>query len=394
MCMKPPSLYTGGTADVRGLPGVYLGRPTYRRERERETMHKHSRQQENRDGFTLVELLVVIAIIGVLVSLLLPAVNSAREAARRIQCKNSTRQLILGVLNFEAAKSALPAGGWITQPRPLAGGQDCSGYDWFEQCFDIKGKFGGPTVSWIVSILPFMEEQALYDDFDFSRPVYNQPKQPQSRVLGSLLCASDSGSTIYDGANVANFAGKQFGKGNYAAYTSPIHMQMVGHFPGAMGGMKGKQTGLKLQNIPDGTSKTIAVIEVRRLSKTWDQRGAWSLPWPGSSLLALDWHGNSTAPYVPNPDYAALAQLPNSQSTAIRDQLFYCKPQDAGREQMPCQLAEYLSAAPRSSHPGGVQSAALDSHVGFISNDIDSYTYAYIICVNDRQPTNVDEYLR
>lgn len=106
------------------------------------------------DAFTLVELLVVIAIIGVLVSLLLPAVQAAREAARRSQCVNSERQLALAVLNFESAKKRFPAS-----------------YGGFN--------FGGPGdrsllpsrreeetgVGWIVEVLPMMEQAALFDQF-------------------------------------------------------------------------------------------------------------------------------------------------------------------------------------------------------------------------------------
>src|SRR5437763_3367542 len=73
-----------------------------------------------RRGFTLIELLVVISIIGILVGLLLPAVNSAREAGRRIQCANNMRNVALGLVNFSTSKNAFPNSGTFTETQPTA----------------------------------------------------------------------------------------------------------------------------------------------------------------------------------------------------------------------------------------------------------------------------------
>ena len=99
-----------------------------------------------RFGFTLVELLVVITIIGILIALLLPAVQAAREAARRLQCSNNLKQLALGCLNHEQVQGFLPSGGW--------------GYEWIGDADQGAGKHqpGG----WIYSILPYIEQESLY----------------------------------------------------------------------------------------------------------------------------------------------------------------------------------------------------------------------------------------
>lgn len=105
-------------------------------------------------GFTLVELLVVIAIIGILVALLLPAVQAAREAARRAQCQNNLKQIGLSLLNYHDAEGRLPAGA-----------QDC--------CRNIPGHI------WATAVFPYMEEQSLHDALDFTLPF----RHPTNRVV-------------------------------------------------------------------------------------------------------------------------------------------------------------------------------------------------------------------
>ena len=122
-------------------------------------------QRVNRTGFTLVELLVVIAIIGILVGLLLPAVQAAREAARRMSCSNNFKQIGIGLHNYHAAYKQLPmnAGG-----TPDAGrGGDNSNYMW---------------LSWMVGTLPFIEQQGLWDQV--SNP-FNKNRDGSIRAPGT-----------------------------------------------------------------------------------------------------------------------------------------------------------------------------------------------------------------
>ena len=111
--------------------------------------------QGGQRGFTLVELLVVIAIIGILVALLLPAVQAAREAARRSRCQNNLKQLGLALLNYHDTHDGLP---------PAA--------NWINLSTVTTHNNGGLRENWVIMILPFLEQQTVYDSFNlfFSDP--------------------------------------------------------------------------------------------------------------------------------------------------------------------------------------------------------------------------------
>ncbi len=128
--------------------------------------------ESERRGFTLIELLVVIAIIGILVALLLPAVQAAREAARRIQCNNNLSQLVIAVHNYEMAHGYYPPG-----------------------TLNAKGPIQNLPVgyhhNWIVQILPYMEQRNTYNATDVSVSVYHKNNNPVRAVsIGILYCPS------------------------------------------------------------------------------------------------------------------------------------------------------------------------------------------------------------
>ncbi|MCC7475230.1 MAG: DUF1559 domain-containing protein [Pirellulales bacterium] len=121
-------------------------------------------------GFSLVEVLVVIAIIGILVALLLPAIQASREAARKSSCKNNLRQVAIAMHNFESARKRLPSG-YQYAPGPQG---NSLGY------------------SWTALLLPFMELQSMYDAFDFKKPIFDNINAAiREQHIPSLLCPTD-----------------------------------------------------------------------------------------------------------------------------------------------------------------------------------------------------------
>ena len=131
---------------------------------------------KSKRGFTLVELLVVIAIIGILIGMLLPAVQQVREAARRVDCSNKSRQLGLALLNFESAQQEFPSG-WLAD--------------------DLDEPVSDPGWAWAASLLPFLEADPLFQLIEFDRAV-GEPRHEDviQTVLPTLLCTSDPADEV------------------------------------------------------------------------------------------------------------------------------------------------------------------------------------------------------
>jgi len=334
--------------------------------------------KDRSSGFTIVELMVVIAVIGLLIALLLPAVQEGRESARRLQCLSNTKQITLAILNYEATNKRYPPAG-MAGVRSAATLQDGP--------FDPRG---GKMISWEVLILPFLEESPLYKQFDLERNILDQPQEPQETALASYSCPSDDARGRFF-VESSLTSGKRFAKGNYAAFVSPFHVDYCDLFPGGLAGNRP----LYRRHITDGTSKTMVISEVRTRDDQTDQRGAWALPWTGSSLLAFDIHVVGTVTgggaYQPDARSLGLSQMPNNQGINV-DMIYRCSDvAGAQLDRMPCaefgvppfDHNHFLSAAPRSLHRGGVNAGFLDGHCGFLLDTIDEYSMAFLICPND-----------
>ena len=129
---------------------------------------------KDRSAFTIVELLIVIAIIGLLVAMLMPAIGAARESARRTQCVNRLRQLAIATENHHGAHQVFPPARLLARPGDA------------NQC-------GGNEPTWLVRILPFMEEQAIYAKWDLYQPWHQQPPEARNPKVEGFLCPSRRG---------------------------------------------------------------------------------------------------------------------------------------------------------------------------------------------------------
>lgn len=365
-----------------------------------------------RGAFTLVELLVVIAIIGILVALLLPAVQAARESARRSQCQSNVKQLGIAALNYEnRSRKFLPAGlGATTKQNHFTPNPDGS-----TPVYEGWDPERGQLISWVALILNEIEEKAVFDRFNFKKTVIEQgtgptfADSPVTSEIPAMQCPSDSAKGKRFEFKVGSAVlGAPFAKGNYAGFCSPYHAeyQLVHRGALVIGGQK-------MARMSDGTSHTLAFSEVRTIESTNDERGAWAFMGAGATLLASDIHHNDSklgflAPFNPQKNFLEQALGPNqepvSSGGAITvdnniafDQLRNCQPSTAQKNEsfsigMPCGKGEgFRTAAPRSQHNGGVNATYVDGHVDFVSNDIDRVLYAYLICINDGFLTSGDE---
>ncbi|WP_197528133.1 DUF1559 domain-containing protein [Posidoniimonas polymericola] len=330
-------------------------------------------------GFTLVELLVVIAIIGVLIALLLPAVQSARESARRIQCRSSLKNLALAVLNYDNTYGGFPP---CTEAEPDRGAR-FSNIDTIER-----------HLSWAVRVLPFFEEQALFDQFDLSQLSTAQDRntRPQEQRPAIFGCPSDGADNRLYGPNRTT-SNTAYSKGNYVAFVSPEHVNGMRVYPGCMINELNP-----LSRFTDGTSNSLMLSEVRTRDNAADPRGVWASAYCGGSIISFDMHDvrfasanneERNSGYIPinNPDIGPFT--PNGRPSGNSDRLRECPDEQlADLELMPCSVdnSTWTGASPRSMHPGGVNASLCDGSVTWLTDDIDAYLMARMICIRDGDP--------
>ena len=216
----------------------------------------HRNTVRTRPGFTLVELLVVIAIIGVLVALLLPAVQAAREAARRSSCSNNLKQLGLALQNYHDTYGKFPMAGFLTRPTVPPTVNQSRAYHH----------------TWITAILPYMEQKPLYDSTNMNLIAWGQPIV--GTQLKALQCPSDAGfdkPSDTHGIAWTNYAGSE-----------GYHWWETANLDPAWGGnwtqlpVSGDYSGLftvtrvfDMSSIKDGTSNTVVVAETDSYGYKW-----------------------------------------------------------------------------------------------------------------------------
>jgi prepilin-type N-terminal cleavage/methylation domain-containing protein len=308
-------------------------------------------------GFTLIELLVVIAIIAILIALLLPAVQQAREAARRTQCKNNLKQYGLALHNYHDTYLRFPPGG----------------QDW-----------GAPNVGWQVRILPFTEQTALYGAINFSdNAAYNRllvatdpNSQLRKRNVPYATCPSDASGVVNADWAQSSYSGSLGSQRTPSAngacnlfMTPNVHYPDPGGQadhgnstnPRAVSGMFGRLLADSpgIEDMTDGTSNTIMVGEI--LPACNDHRSGW---WDYNGM------GNAHASTSVPINTMTTCQAPYKRPTA---------------EYPGCEAMSNwnLSWGFRSGHVGGAQFLMGDGAVRFISQNIDYRTYQNLGVRND-----------
>jgi prepilin-type N-terminal cleavage/methylation domain-containing protein/prepilin-type processing-associated H-X9-DG protein len=324
-----------------------------------------------RIGFTLVELLVVIAIIGMLVALLLPAIQSAREAGRRSSCENNVKQIALALNNHISSQGHLPPG--VKLLKTFVSNSTADYDPWYEAESTAAGASGA---SWMLYILPFMEHTDIYNHWDFTHSVLVNKLQAQMDIK-EFYCPSrrngvrtgdtaimfqnwTSGGTDYGGCTgqtdfwVNTLAPSKDHMICGAEYTVPYVVPSNG--VNLLIGVLYGNSSVTLNQITDGASHTLMVGEMQRLHDPGYVPAGQSAEYYGPSLTSADgWAAGGLA------------------------SLFDCNQADGGGDLgQPGGFNNPFFENAGSLHPGGANFAYVDGSVHFFSEDVNSVAYALL----------------
>ncbi|MCA9079547.1 MAG: DUF1559 domain-containing protein [Planctomycetaceae bacterium] len=305
-----------------------------------------------RRAFTLIELLVVIAIIAILIALLLPAVQQAREAARRSQCKNNLKQIGLAIHNYHDTHNIFPPGSLRVISSVGLSDYTNNGDTFADQA----------GLNWMCHILPYMDQAPLYNQIDVNQSLNHPNNQPIIRTeLPGYKCPSDSfnrtalARSTYDNAAAAGTT-PQWARGNYGGNLGKQAntRQVWTTFSSTQRGVFGFNTSARIADLVDGTSTTFAVWEIRAGVDGNDPRGTWSLGRHGASLVGGcdevgDCHGIN-------------------DNTNNGEDIHHCN--NNGTVKMACHGNGDGQSTARSMHVGGVHGLLGDGSVRFVSDNV------------------------
>ena len=328
-------------------------------------------------GFTLVELLVVIAIIGILVALLLPAVQEAREAARRTKCMNNLRNLGAALEAYHTQNGIFPPSSHWDSKSTL------------HACDN-----SGLSENWVIMILPFLDQETLYNRFNLTQYITAAVnRRARSTKLAIMLCPSDSYNNVpYDGTNYGQ--GPDWARGNYAANASMGFMTATsggGGFTGCQGGhqhggikdaafatsegwqnhlargVMGANASIGHAEIRDGDSNTILVGEIRAGVVDIDPRGVWAMSGGcPSALWAHGTMGDANGPNTPSPGADDLNNCSDVHTAVGGEQTLAYMGMGCPGGKRP----NYQQTA-RSMHEGGIHVCMADGSVRWISDFVE-----------------------
>ena len=309
-------------------------------------------------GFTLVELLIVVAIIGVLVSLLLPAVNSARGAARSMSCANNLRQNTLAIHNFEAAFAQFPASFRVADAETVSGG---AAHGWSVQA----------------QVLPFLEEVTLGAEIDFTQ-AYAAVQVADGVPIGSFrtpsyLCPSEPEDRP-----------RLDGDGNPYHYPLNYGVNLGTWFVldpatgegGAGAFMPVKQ--LTPRDFMDGMSKTLCMAEVKAWNPYYRDGGGASAAMPlATEICSLGGNFKQNSGHTEWVDGRAhqtgftTTFGPNTEVACAEAGQIYDVDFTSYREGKSSTELTYAAVTTRSYHPGGVNVSLMDGAVRFVTDSVD-----------------------